>query len=145
MKIEETIIFAAQYRSQQFISEMTGIPQSTISYVLRGIRKIPKKYTDSTLKYYKDETYTQINKRGGSKEMSIEYAGQDIKKVREVIATYEDKTMWTAYNMIMKDLRLQGITPTVDRIDEMMNVYIGIARKSYQKSPFHYEYIKEYW
>lgn len=58
--------FVGETRSQTWIAEQTGIPRSTVGFVLRGERTLPSEYALSARSLYQREGYSRMKAEGFS-------------------------------------------------------------------------------
>jgi len=74
--------------TQKVVSEMTGIPQSTISYVSRGLRELPKIYTTTMRNFYQRDAYATLKETGFSATQANRfkwYVPETVLDVTEII------------------------------------------------------------
>jgi hypothetical protein len=58
--------FVSETRSQTWIAEQSGIPRSTVGFVLRGERPLPSEYAHAARALYQREGYTRMRSEGFS-------------------------------------------------------------------------------
>lgn len=94
--------------SQAEISRQTGIPQSTLSYVLSGERELPDKYKKATRNIYQRTTYRQLRDTGLSATQARRwswYSPPTVTKVWSEVGDVVDKLVnyrFEAYNDYLK-------------------------------------------
>lgn len=74
-------------RSAKWLSKETGIPQSTISYVRRGIRDLPKKYNAVMRNQYQREAYLRLGNEGASSYQAKRFSWYNTIEVQTHIDT----------------------------------------------------------
>jgi len=60
----DRIDYLLDQRSQSWVAEQTGIPQSTLSYVVNGLRELPVKYSSNVAETYLRETALRLSDDG---------------------------------------------------------------------------------
>ncbi len=62
-----------QTRSQTWIANQTGIPRSTVGFVLRGERTLPSKYSLNARRIYQTEVYRNLKSAGMSANQATRF------------------------------------------------------------------------
>jgi len=60
----DRLTYLKESYTQSTISEMTGIPQSTLSYVIRGLRELPVQYFGAVVNTFQTEAYRRLTTAG---------------------------------------------------------------------------------
>ena len=58
--------YVNEKQTQQWIADQTGIPRSTVGFVLRGERKLPSQYNLNARRIYQTEVYRRLTGEGMS-------------------------------------------------------------------------------
>lgn len=72
------------FTTQNQVMLETGIPQSTISRVYRGLRELPTKYLKELRNMYQRTVRFSLRSLGASSTLSNRFTWQSVTKVREV-------------------------------------------------------------
>ena len=68
-----TLQYVNETRSQNWIAQQSGIPRSTIGFVLRGERTLPTKYNLNARRIYQTEVYARAKFVGMSANQASRY------------------------------------------------------------------------
>lgn len=78
--------FATKYKSQASISRATGIPTSTLSYVIRGERTLPSKYHTSLRNEYQRTAYQVLRSSGLSATQARRFSWYSPSRIYNVLS-----------------------------------------------------------
>jgi hypothetical protein len=84
-------VFLRQKNTLTSISQSTGIPISTLSYVSRGERNLPSKYTSVLRNYYQRNTYQIMRSSGISVNQAHRFSWYNPEKVQSILVEFETK------------------------------------------------------
>lgn len=105
-----------EHKNQTEVSVMTGIPQSTISYVSRGLRDLPEQYKPSLRNAYQREVYATLNSIVPNKVNSNRWRGYAPNTVNDVIKGMNDMIELYSYGAVSSIFKVLGREPTSDEI-----------------------------
>lgn len=74
----------------QEISSNTGIPNSTLSYVIRGLRTLPSRYLKPTRLFYTRSAYRALRNVGLSVDLARRYRGLAPSSLDRILAQAND-------------------------------------------------------
>ena len=84
--------FVSELRTDAWISRASGIPASTIGYVRRGERELPREYYTTMRNLYQRESYRELREQGFSSHQARRFSSYapeavttNIGKMKEVI------------------------------------------------------------
>ena len=120
--------------TQSQISALTGIPQSTLSYVARGLRELPYQYQSSLLKTYTSEAYRRLRTEGASWIIANRKKWQNPKDVYDDIRMINFKRQELTKGAIAGILKKQGKDITGDNIEELWGQVDSNMIEALQKS-----------
>lgn len=83
---QERLEFATRYQSQASISRATGIPQSTLSYVIRGERTLPSKYHTVLRNMYQRTAYSVLKDAGLSSTQARRFSWYSPTRIENVLS-----------------------------------------------------------
>jgi hypothetical protein len=90
------LLFVLEGRSKAWISRATGIPSSTVSYVVAGKRRLPAVYTDEVRRMYRRETYRRLRASGMSANQANRFKWYSAPKVGYYIKQMNYKVRFLA-------------------------------------------------
>jgi len=110
MSIElERLQYLNETHTQTWISQQTGIPQSTLSYVLREQRELPQQYYSGVLTTYMTNTAYRMSDAGLPVHQVPRFQVQEPEIVRSVTAYVNDTAMKLAEGYVIKQAYDQDI------------------------------------
>lgn len=84
------LTYILKSRTQQWVSSITGIPQSTISRVKNNYMNLPKQYTSSLRNTYQREAYSNLFASGASASQAKRFSWYIPETVLDVQSTLQD-------------------------------------------------------
>lgn len=101
--------YVLKSKTQVEVSEVTGIPQSTISRVKNGQIELPSKYTSTLRNYYQREAYSDLRISGASATQAKRFSWYVPEIVTDVVSTLKDtlnmlSTAWVARESMADDI-----------------------------------------
>jgi len=108
--------FVTVERPLTWVSEETGIPTSTLSYVNRGLRNLPKQYVDTIRNLYQRESYSRMRNAGASSEQARRYSWYVPTTVGNVMIDYSLKVEELAGGIVAAKLKGLERDATTDEI-----------------------------
>jgi hypothetical protein len=100
MNYREDLQLLARKYTYSAISAQTGIPQSTISYVLSGQRELPEKYGSSLTAAAYFEGYSELRSNGAGETSAQIIAGQSLSNIDDAIYNYQSAVEEYAKNWL---------------------------------------------
>ena len=115
----EELRYMNETLTQKLISDITGIPQATLSYVLSGQRDLPEKYNAPEHYQYSQYTYDILRKSGANNTAALLNAGLPPDEIRDQTVRWE-KVIWekTQYR-IASELYGTGLEYTQEELDRL--------------------------
>lgn len=133
------LAYILKYNTQINTSKETGIPQSTISFVQRGIRDLPKKYFTQLRNFYQRTVRSSLRNLGASSVVSNRFSWYSVSKVEEVEGFYTDIVETkTQYYVDRKNTQMGGemsdeeITELYDETKKGIIESLSKSVKSYE-------------
>lgn len=78
----ERLAWLNQRYSYGTIREYTGIPESTISYVIKGERLLPGQYSHNLALYFNREAYRALRAAGATTTVARQYRGHSVASIQ---------------------------------------------------------------
>lgn len=111
--------YTATFLSQKKISEATGIPQSTLSFVLRGKRHLPKKYISSTRNFFQRTVYNNLRGLGMSTIQAKRFSWYSPTSIIEIEGTMKMKLNDLTLGIIGQLTKRLDHKPTIQEINSL--------------------------
>ncbi len=112
-----TLQFVNETRSQNWIAQHSGIPRSTVGFVLRGERTLPSKYNLNARRLYQTEVYATMKAVGMSASQATRfkwYAPEAVRlKIGIMKEIVKESTLMRIGQKQVKDEK-QGIIQGID-------------------------------
>jgi len=91
--------YVLKSKTQTVVSQLTGIPQSTISRVKNGQISLPTKYSSTLRNFYQKTAYGDLRDMGASATQARRFSWYIPETVTDVVSTLEDtkNLLSTAY------------------------------------------------
>ena len=138
------LLFTLQDQSQAWVSRETGIPKSTLSYVARGIRALPKQYELANRNVYQREGYRRMEETGVSANQARRFSWYVPEKVTNVISTVNEKVKYLKVGYLgQKEHALGRSTLPGERKAILKEADVAI-REGLRQSPYTYEEWERY-
>lgn len=130
--------------TQKGISEITGIPQSTLSYVVNEQRELPTKYENTLYNAYRSTAYGRLKDSGLSTIEANRFKGGNVDRVRAAGRMFEEMVDFSTQSAVnLEKWRRGGIMTEAEQEDYAAYVHDSVVR-GYQHSNEQSEYIKIY-
>ena len=81
----DRLAYLSQKYSYSEIREVTGVPESTISYVIRGERKLPGQYFLNVRSMYSRTIYAELRSAGATPEVAARFRGRSVARTVKYI------------------------------------------------------------
>jgi hypothetical protein len=81
--ITDRLKYISEDNTQSYISSETGIPQSTLSYVIRGERNLPLQYYDAVNSLYSREVSKRLIDLGAPEHQANRFLAASVSTVKE--------------------------------------------------------------
>ncbi len=104
--------FAQMGRSISWMSRVSGIPRSTMSNVLRGVRNLPSRYTSKARNFYQREAYEMLRDLGMPSHQSRRFSSFIPESVNLKAGLFDMKVKFCTKGWIAKtqiNLEKQGV------------------------------------
>lgn len=111
-EIIERLQYIAEQHTQAWIVQNTDIPQSTLSYVLRGLRELPEKYFTSANNLYQKEVVSRLTAQGLPYQLATELMNNDVAEARS-------RFSWL--QLIASRATISALAAQAVRDDEILN------------------------
>lgn len=111
----------SQRIGQSAIRQATGIPRSTLSYVVRGTRNLPTRYYDTVRKLYARETYARFRGVGMPAHIARGFRYGSPPRIEEIVGKWKDKVSFLSEGWIAKrreTFKAQGIYVSAEDLKE---------------------------
>lgn len=119
--------------TQSEISSLTGIPSSTLSYVMRGERTLPEKYNTSTHSIYAQTAFDMLYDSGATKSAAYSMMNAHPDTVIEHEFRWQGVVERMTEYDIRSQLKKEGIDATFENIltrwDDIYEKKISILHK----------------
>jgi hypothetical protein len=131
----DRLAFLSERYSYREIRELTGVPESTISYVIRGERKLGAQYILNVRSAYSRTVYRELRDAGASVYVARKYTWRSTASVAEFLG--ESDTMVRN----LADYRLEQYADYLRRQgryvseEDTRSVLIAAIKKSMARSP----------
>lgn len=122
MNYSESLELLARSYTYRQIQEQTGVPQSTISYVLRGERELPEKYRQSVTAAGYFQAYRELRNEGAGENSALIIAGESLSSIDDSLYTYEKVVESYAKNWLDRNKR------SVFSEDEGVTIYYNLDK-----------------
>lgn len=106
--MESLELLSRSYTNAQ-ISAQTGVPESTLSYVMRGERALPEKYNESVKSAGYFRAYQELRNEGAGNNSALIISGEPLKSIDDALYTYQQVTESYAKNWLERNKRAQFI------------------------------------
>lgn len=132
---QDRLAALSQRHSYRTISRETGIPVSSISYVIRGQRKLPSKHIRQLRNYYSRDVYAQLRSAGLNPRIARRYRWFSTAHQQEFIEEASDVVEQLAgYRLEQyREYLIKQGRYTSD--EDTMNILRDAIRDSLGKSP----------
>jgi len=138
------ISYIAETRSDAWISEQTGIPRSTIGFVRREERTLPKEYSSALRNLYQREAYARLREEGFAYHQArrfSSYAPQSVSLKQSLMKVLiDDLTL----GQISKRLQEVGLAITEENIFSIWDDTRGSIVEAMKKSHKDFETVERY-
>lgn len=141
---QRRISFILKQRSAAWVSRETGIPQSTLSYVKRGLRQLPAQYRSPLRNTYQRETYAQLRAEGAPSHQARRFSWKAPETVTEAMSTLHRKRNELTMGLVMKKLGDFDLPATQANIDDFWEDASEALLEGLQNSPESLETIYDY-
>lgn len=112
-----TLQYVNETRSANWIARQTGIPRSTVGFVLRGQRALPTKYNLNARRIYQTEAYSRMKFTGMSSNQASRfkwYAPEAVRlKIGIMNEIVKESTLMRIGQKQIKDRKI-GIMKSID-------------------------------
>ena len=140
----DELIYMSTYYNRTDLSNITGIPSSTLGYVLRGERELPDKYLSNTHYQYSLTAYENLMMSGANRNAAMQVCGQPPENILDMQFRWQKLTSNLTSYRIALDWEKAGIKYTAqDIIDEIPN-RINEIITGYQKLSVSLELAEQY-
>lgn len=136
--------FLYQQTTLSKISEETGIPASSLSYISRGLRDVPRVYKTTLANFYRREAYDRLRTVGLSSYQANRFRWHAPEKVLEVENTMREKLMELTLGALSSRAKGAGGNIDPESLFKMFGEELNRMVKAIQKSPKNYEDIEKY-
>lgn len=136
--------FMLQFNTQNEVSLKTGIPQSTISYVSRGIRDLPVEYQTTLRNAYQREAYAQLKNIVPNTTNANRFKWYAPERVNEVMIGMKNMIEQYSYGAVAAVFKSLGRDPTKEEIETALPAAQESVVKGLAKSPNSYEEWEDY-
>jgi len=131
-------------KSQAWLSEASGVPRSTLSYVARGLRELPKQYSSSIRNVYQSEAYYNMKASGLSTTQANRFRWYSPETVLNVESTISMKINYCTLGAIGKKLQGLGRPATEEEVLSLWEEAHDAVFEGIQESKEPYEDIMKY-
>lgn len=115
--------------SDSAVSKMTGIPRSTVGYVMRGQRDLPGKYFDVTMAHYGERAISEMENAGLPDWDIVNQLDKTPNVLGDIIDDYNIRTYDMAIQRALNYSREQDLDLSAIEIEAM----VPDIRKSYRE------------
>jgi transcriptional regulator with XRE-family HTH domain len=136
--------FIGERMSQADISRETGIPRSTVGFVMRGERELPTEYTSSLRNLYQRTAYAEMRESGASVEIAKKFSWYSPGRVEQVDDIYDELTSKTAFGACLKAQREAEDAGEFYSIKDHYEDVLEQVKENYSKSRKDWEDISNY-
>ena len=136
--------FLNQAESLATISEETGIPRSSLSYIARGERNLPKIYQTPLSNYYRRQAYSRLRDVGLSSVQANRFRWYAPEKVLGVENTMREKIQELTLGVMAARSRKEGHPLDARTILKDFQKEAAKMIEAIQKSPKTLEQIEKY-
>lgn len=133
------VSFVGDRMSQSEISRETGIPRSTVGFVMRGERDLPTEYQSIMRNLYQRTAYQSMREAGASADIAKKFSWYSPGRVTQIDETYDELTSKTAFGVTLKqknDAEDRGeyysVKEHYDDILEQIKANYRISKKDWQ-------------
>ena len=96
-------------RSAAWVSRQTGIPQSTLSYVRRGLRQLPDKYVNPLRNTFQREAYARLRAQGAPTFEARRYSWLTPERAQTAIDTLTIKRGELTMGYVQKIIAIEDL------------------------------------
>lgn len=137
------ITYTLMEKTQSWLSKASGVPASTLSYVARGLRDLPKQYRDAIRNVYQGEAYQRLKFSGASTTQANRFKWYVPETVLNVQSSYMTKALdWTT-GVVGAKLRGLGRSATEKEILSIWQESYDSVKEGMQESKQPYERVME--
>jgi hypothetical protein len=137
------ITYTLMTRSQAWLSEASGVPRSTLSYVARGLRELPAQYRESIRNVYQGEAYGNLRMSGASSTQANRFKWYVPETVLNVQSSYGLKAMEWTVGVIGSKLKGLGRPATEQEVLNLWDESYEDVIDGMQQSKEPYERVME--
>ena len=116
----ERLQFLNESYSQSAISELTGIPRSTLSYVLRDQRSLPSKYIESTRDNYLADAFERLVEHGAPFKTSSTFLNSPVSTIRKTLDDLDEVANFITEGRVASFSYQTGQTLTANQVNDMI-------------------------
>ena len=106
-------------RSAAWVSRQTGIPQSTLSYVRRGLRPLPQKYVAPLRNTYQREAYARLRAQGAPTHQARRFSWVTPERAQTAIDTLNIKRGELTMGYVQKLIAIDDLDMSDETILEL--------------------------
>lgn len=128
--------YLSQRYSYSEIREITGVPESTISYVIRGERKLPGQYFLNVRSMYSRTVYAELRASGATPDVAARFRGRSVARTvayiqeSQSVATQLAMTRFSQYNETLKRMgQYISDQDTMERLKKAITLSMGKSPK----------------
>jgi hypothetical protein len=120
--------------SQSMLSQITGVPQSTLSYVLNGQRDLPSQYQQEVRNQYSQLTYDNLIYSGANSYSALQDQGKPPTEIIDLEYRWQNLVRKLAKYTLTKDLIDTGLDYTDEYIESHISDYLQSSIDRYHKT-----------
>lgn len=141
---EKQLGFTLEKNTQSYVSQQTGIPQSTISYVSRGLRELPSIYDRAMRNFYQREAYRRLYAGGVSSYQADRFKWYVPDSVHTQLNNLFEKINFLATGALASTLEGLNYIPTDKEYISLFELEKELMKQSTRKSSKPLESIFDY-
>ena len=142
--ILERIGYLLENMSQSHLSNITGIPKSTLSYVVNEVRELPTKYENVLYNTYRKQAYNRLRDAGASIVEANRFKSGSVARVHSVEKLYDQMVTWSKESAVDDFLLRKGYSVTQEELTAYEDYMDYRVRLGYRNSDNQTETIVRY-
>jgi len=136
--------YLSSTHTQAWISDETGIPQSTLSYVLSGQRSLPAVYEQPVINAYSREVYSIFREYGFTSEEAASQRYKNPETITSMTAQIDDKLEYLAMGHLISLPKSTTDILTMEEYDNLIQESIEDIIQGISNNKTSIEHFEDY-